>query len=310
MILSARDLTFTYPGGITALDGLDLDVPGSGRMAVLGANGAGKTTLLLHLNGSLRPARGEIRLAGRPVGYDRRSLLAWRSKVGLVLQDPDDQLFAGSVREDVSFGPLNLGLGADEVDERVAAALAAMRIEALADRPVHMLSGGQKKRVAIAGVVAMRPEVLILDEPSSGLDPHGVAHLLAALDHLLEAGTSIVYTTHDVDLACAWADRVAVFAAGQVIREGAPEVVLADQALLRRTHLRRPLTLDVGLALRESGLIAGDAPLPRSRRALLDLLSELPGQPKQPSEADRRHRRGLNPASSGGAGRSQTRVDG
>ncbi len=285
MILSARGLRFVYPGGIPALDGLDLDVPAGGRLAVLGPNGAGKTTLLMHLNGTLRPDGGEIRLDGNPVAYDRRALARWRAAVGLVLQDPDDQLFAGTVEQDVSFGPLNLGLGEDEVRARIAAALARMRIDPLARRPIHMLSFGQRKRVAIAGVLAMQPRVLLLDEPTGGLDPHGVVHLLAALDHLVAAGTTIVYATHDVDLACAWSDAVAVFAEGRVVARGRPEVVLVDDGVLRRAHLRLPLALEIGLRARELGLIAADAPLPRSRGEVADLLARIAGRPAAASDA-------------------------
>lgn len=274
MILSARGLRYSYAGGIEALRGLDLDVPAGGRLAILGPNGAGKTTLLLHLNGTLRPSSGALRLEGRPVAWDRRSLTRWRRTVGLVLQDADDQLFAGNVYQDVSFGPLNLGLAEDEVRGRVGDALAAMRIDALAKRPVHMLSAGQKKRVAIAGVLAMRPRILVLDEPTAGLDGHGVSHLLAALRHLADSGTTIVYTTHDVDLACAWSDAVAIFHEGRVVGHGDARDVLADGDLLRRAHLRLPLVLDVALAARAAGLLPDDVALPRSRDALLALLNE------------------------------------
>lgn len=286
MILSARGLRYAYSGGVEALKGLDLVVPRGGRLAILGPNGAGKTTLLLHLNGTLRPSAGALELDGRPAAWDRRSLTRWRVMVGLVLQDPDDQLFAGNVYQDVSFGPLNLGLPEDEVRQRVAEALTAMRIGDLAERPVHMLSGGQKKRVAIAGVLAMRPEVLILDEPTAGLDSHGVSHLLAALGHLSDAGTTIVYTTHDVDLACAWSDTVAIFHDGEVIGSGQARNVLVDGDLLRRAHLRPPLVLDVGLALKDLGLLPGDAVLPRSRDTLLAALRQLEPQ-GQSKEAPR-----------------------
>ena len=279
MILAAQGLHYAYPGSVAALRGLDLDIPSGKRLAILGPNGAGKTTLLLHLNGTLRPDAGEVRLEARPVRYDRRFLAGWRGTVGLVLQDPDDQLFAGSVFQDVSFGPLNLGLTESEVRQRVQTALAALRISDLGDRPIHMLSFGQKKRVAIAGVMAMHPRVLLLDEPTGGLDPLAQAHLLAALQRLADGGTTIVYTTHDVDLACAWSDRVAVFESGQVAACGAADAVLADAVLLRRARLRRPVALELGLAARELGLCAADAPLPRSRPELIDLLRRIAGAP-------------------------------
>jgi cobalt/nickel transport system ATP-binding protein len=285
VILAARSLHYAYPGSVPALQGLDLEVPGGRRLAILGPNGAGKTTLLLHLNGTLRPDAGEVRLEARPVRYDRRFLAGWRATVGLVLQDPDDQLFAGSVFQDVSFGPLNLGLAEPEVRQRVQSALAALRISDLGERPIHMLSFGQKKRVAIAGVMAMHPRVLLLDEPTGGLDPLAQTHLLAALQRLADGGTTIVYTTHDVDLACAWSDRVAVFEGGQVAACGAADAVLADAALLRRARLRRPVALEMGLAARDLGLCAANAPLPRTRSDLIDLLRGIAGadRPETPA---------------------------
>ena len=161
-LLAVRDLGYRYPGGVVALQDVNLQVQKGRRLAILGANGSGKTTLLLHLNGTFRPTAGEIRMDGQPASYDRRSLIHWRRRVGLVLQEPDDQLFAATVEQDVSFGPLNLGVSELETRERVSEALAALRITSLAQRATHTLSFGQKKRVAIAGILAMRPEVLVL----------------------------------------------------------------------------------------------------------------------------------------------------
>ena len=286
VILAARALGFRYPGGIVALDGLDLDIAVGETLAILGPNGSGKTTLLLHLNGSLRPERGEILIDGQAARYDQRALNRWRAQVGLVLQDPDDQLFAGSVFQDVSFGPLNLGLAEREVRAQVAEALEHLHIAALADRPVHMLSLGQKRRAAIAGVLAMEPRVLVLDEPTAGLDPHGVVHLLSVLRRLAEAGTTIVYTTHDVDLALAWSDRVALFAGGRVRACGIPEVVLGDDTLLRAAHLRRPILLELGLRARDLGLIGVDQPLPKSMTEMNELLRRLAGRIPAPAVSD------------------------
>lgn len=271
-IIAVRDLCFTYPGGIAALSGLDLVIDAGETLAILGPNGGGKTTLFLHLNGSLRPDRGMIEVEDQPARYDRRTLLRWRATVGLVLQDPDDQLFAGTVFQDVSFGPLNLGLGEAEVRARVTRVLADLRLTALADRPIHMLSLGQKRRVAIAGALAMAPRLLILDEPTAGLDPRGAAHMLAALRRLAAAGTTLVYATHDVDLACAWSSRVALLSDGRVLATGPADEVLADEALLRRAHLRRPLALDVGRTARDLGLVDDAVPLPRTAEEVRDLL--------------------------------------
>ncbi|MFZ1643116.1 MAG: ABC transporter ATP-binding protein, partial [Candidatus Contendobacter sp.] len=244
-LLAVRGLEYVYPGGITALHHLDLTIEKGRKLAILGPNGSGKTTLLLHLNGTFRPTRGEVWLDGCPAGYDRRSLNDWRRRVGLVLQEPDDQLFAATVGQDVSFGPLNLGLSAAETGERVREALESLRIAHLTDRATHMLSFGQKKRVAIAGVLAMRPEILVLDEPTAGLDPHGVTHLLGVLQQLHEAGATLVFSTHDVELAYAWADRVAVFHEGTVLCQGETTAVLGDREMLHRARLRPPLLLEL-----------------------------------------------------------------
>ena len=269
-LLTLRGLDYAYPGGRIALRDLNLTIPQGRKLALLGANGSGKTTLLLHLNGTLRPTCGEIQLAGQPVGYDRRSLIQWRRRVGLVLQDAEDQLFAATVGQDMSFGPLNLGLSATEARERVNEALAALRIAELVDRATHTLSFGQKKRVAIAGILAMRPEILVLDEPTAGLDPHGVTHLLGALQQLHDAGATLVFSTHDAELAYAWADEVGVFHDGAVLRQGAAAAVLADRDLLRQARLRPPLLLEVTEAL---GLDHDQAAL-RSREAVLARLRE------------------------------------
>jgi cobalt/nickel transport system ATP-binding protein len=272
-MLSARGLRYSYPGGVEALAGLDLEIARGERLAILGANGAGKTTLLMLLNGTLRPAAGAISVGGAAAGYDRASLRRWRQQVGLVLQDPDDQLFAATVFEDVSFGPLNLGLAPEAAAARVTAALEALRIADLAERPTHMLSYGQRKRVAIAGIVAMDPGILLLDEPTAGLDPLGVTHLLVALRALSERGTAIVLATHDMDIAYGWADRIAIFGERRIALAGSPEAVFEDADMLKRLRLRPPLLWDIGRLLRQRGLLDAGQPLPRSRRQMLAALS-------------------------------------
>ncbi|SFL53962.1 energy-coupling factor ABC transporter ATP-binding protein [Geodermatophilus ruber] len=273
--LAAEGLVAGYERGRPVLDGATLRVPAGRRLAVLGANGSGKTTLLRCLSGALRPAAGAVVLDGVPLEHSRRGLRAHRQEVQLVLQDPDDQLFSASVAQDVSFGPLNLGLDEDAVRARVAEALTLLAVDVLAERPTHHLSYGERKRVAIAGAVAMRPCVLLLDEPTAGLDPSAVAEALAALARLQEHGSTVVMSTHDVDLALAWADEVAVVVDRAVV-QGAPADVLGDDALLARARLGRPWALTVGTRLRELGVLA-DGPLPRDVAGLLTALPERPG---------------------------------
>ncbi len=214
-LLEFENVTFRYPDGNVGLDTCSLRITRGSRNALIGANGAGKTTLFQHTNGLLRHQSGTIRYAGRPLDYSRAGLRALRSAVGLVFQNPDQQLFSASVQEDVSFGPLNLGLDMDTVRRRVQDALRAVRMAEHADRPVHNLSFGQKKRVCIAGVLAMQPQLLILDEPMAGLDHAMRQELLAVFDHLHEQGITLLLATHDIDFAYRWADRIHVMAGGR-----------------------------------------------------------------------------------------------
>ncbi|MFI8103649.1 energy-coupling factor ABC transporter ATP-binding protein [Streptomyces sp. NPDC086023] len=258
---------YAYEDGPAVLADVGFGIPAGRALVLLGRNGAGKTTLLRLLSGGLRPGSGELRLDGERVRHDRAGLTRLRTSVQLVTQDPDDQLFAASVDQDVSFGPMNLGLPEEEVRARVAEALTALDIEALRDRPTHLLSFGQRKRAAIAGAVAMRPRVLILDEPTAGLDPHGQERLLAALGRLRELGTTVVMATHDVDLALRWADDAAVLVPGGV-RTGPVAELLADAELLAAAGLRLPWATAVAGLLRERGLLAPDVPAPRTPEEL------------------------------------------
>jgi cobalt/nickel transport system ATP-binding protein len=260
---------YAYPGGIAALSDVSLGVSPGEKVAILGANGAGKSTLLSILNGTMRPERGVLRLNGSEVRYDRNGLRELRTQVGMVLQDPDDQLFAASVFEDVSFGPANLGLSETEIIGRVDAALHSVEIADLRDRPTHMLSFGQRKRVAIAGIVAMQPRYLLLDEPSAGLDPIGVTQLMAALARISATDTAIMLATHDVDTAYAWADRIVIFGAGRIARSGAPDTVFADAEVLKELRMRPPLIWEVARALRINGALDASLPMPRDRDGII-----------------------------------------
>lgn len=234
--IEVRSLHHAYPDGTPALRGVDLRIAPGESVAVIGANGAGKSTLLLHLNGLLLPARGEVRIHGAPVTRD--NLQAVRQAVGCVFQDADDQLFMPTVHDDVAFGPSNQGLAAPEVQARVHAALDAVGATHLGARAPYRLSGGEKRAVAIAGVLAMAPKVLVLDEPSSGLDPAGRRRLIELLRSFRQTR---VIATHDLNLVLEVCQRVLVMHEGRLEADGPPETLFADVALLRRCHLEPPL---------------------------------------------------------------------
>jgi cobalt/nickel transport system ATP-binding protein len=232
--IAARGLRYRYPNGVVGLDGVDLRIAHGERVAVLGPNGAGKTTLMLHLNGLL-VGEGRLEVAGLPVGEgDARAL---RAAVGLVFQDPDDQLFMPTVAEDVAFGPLNLELSREEVAARVAAALAAVRMEHVRPRAPHQLSLGQRRRVAIATVLAMRPQLLVLDEPSANLDPRARRELLEVLDGI---DRTMLVVTHDLPFAAQLCERAVILSGGRVVADGPCTDLLADKALLAAHDLELP----------------------------------------------------------------------
>ena len=234
------DVHHTYPDGRVALHGVDLAVATGERVAVLGPNGAGKTTLVLHLNGVLAPTAGRVTVDGLDT-TDKAALREVRRRVGLVFQDPDDQLFCPTVRQDVAFGPANLGLGADEVAARVAEALDAVGMAAAIDRPPHHLSLGERRRVAVATVLAMRPTTLVLDEPSANLDPAARAELAAVLRGLREL--TLVVVTHDLPYALELCPRSVVLDGGRIVDEAPTAELLADAERLATHRLALPAGL-------------------------------------------------------------------
>ena len=237
--LRVESLSYTYPDGRQALHEVSLRVEPGERVALLGPNGAGKTTLALHLDGILLAQRGTVQVAGAIV--DRGSLPEVRRRVQLVFQDPDDQLFSPTVRDDVAFGPANLGLRGAELDARVADALAAVGMADHAHLPPHHLSFGQRRRVAIATVLAMRPDVLVLDEPTSNLDPAGRRELGEILD-LLDA--ALLVATHDLPFALWLCPRAVVLDEGRVVADGPTRDLLADQSLMSAHRLELPYGFD------------------------------------------------------------------
>ncbi len=238
-VLDVRGLAYAYPDGHQALYGVDLQVHEGERVALLGPNGAGKTTLVLHLNGILAAGAGSVAVSGLPVA--KPNLREIRRRVGLVFQDPDDQLFLGTVRQDVAFGPTNLGIRGGELDRRVLAALDQVGMAEFVDRPPHHLSFGQRRRVAVATVLAMRPEILVLDEPSSNLDPASrreLADIVRGLD------VTLLMVTHDLPYALELCPRSVVLGDGVVVADGATYDVLTDDALMRAHRLELPFGFD------------------------------------------------------------------
>ncbi|MQY52055.1 ABC transporter ATP-binding protein [Rhodocyclus tenuis] len=271
-LLEFDALRYRYDDGTAGLDGCSLSVQSGSRNALIGANGSGKTTLFLHANGLLRPEAGEVRYAGTPLDYRRAGLRAARTHIGIVFQNPEHQLFSANVREDVSFGPLNLGLDTATVSARVDAALAAVGMQTLAERPVHNLSFGQKKRVAIAGVLAMQPRVLLLDEPMAGLDARMQDDLLALLERLHHDGMTILLATHDIDFAYRWADQIHLMAAGRCTATLATASLAEHADALAAAGLRLPDVIHVQRALVAHGVLPASAP---AATCLSDLLARL-----------------------------------
>ncbi|GAW92727.1 ATP-binding cassette domain-containing protein [Calderihabitans maritimus] len=241
-VIEVSDLHFAYRDGTTALRGVSFSLEPGSKVALLGSNGAGKSTLLLHLNGLFLPQQGIIRVLGREI--NKKTELWVRQKVGIVFQDPDDQVFSSTVWEDVAFGPLNMGFSSEEVTRRVNWALEVMGIQHLQEKPPHNLSYGQKKRVAIAGVLALDPEIVIMDEPMAFLDPRGQEDLKEILEWLHEQGKTLIVATHDVDFAAAWAETVLVMKNGVLLREGTREL-LTDEKIIEEAGLRLPLVVQI-----------------------------------------------------------------
>jgi cobalt/nickel transport system ATP-binding protein len=253
-VLEVRDLCHRYPHlDSNALDKINLKVFKGERVAVLGANGAGKSTLFKHLNGILLPLSGEVLVKGEIV--TKKNVRACRETVGIVFQDPDDQVLAPSVEEDIAFGPINMGLSRSEVEKRVKEALEMVGLTGFEERAPHHLSGGQKKLVAIAGILAMRPEVIVLDEPTAGLDPLSSARVLELIMKMnRELGITLLLSTHDVDVVPYFAERVFVLHHGRLEADGNPDEIFNDPELLRKAHLRLPRVAEVFEMLQQEGL--------------------------------------------------------
>ncbi|MEE0741871.1 MAG: energy-coupling factor ABC transporter ATP-binding protein [Emergencia sp.] len=255
IIVETKDLTYVYADGTKALDGINLNIERGERIAIMGANGSGKSTFFLTLNGISRPTSGKVYIDGKEIDYSRKGLIEVRRKVGIVFQDPDNQLFSSSVRQEISFGLFNIGYGPQEVREKVEAVIRDLNIESFSEKPTHFLSGGQKKRVAVADILVMEPEIMILDEPASGLDPKHIKLLDDIIDQLTDRGITVIIATHDAQRSLSWADRLILFHEGKIIGEGKPVDVLRDAELLQTTNLEKPAVLKLFDHLTAAGIL-------------------------------------------------------
>jgi len=278
MLFRLENVSYRYPDGTLALDGVSLSFEKGERIALLGPNGCGKTTLLLHLNGILKPTSGKVYFEDKPLEYASKSLLNLRRRVGFIFQDPNDQLFAPTVKQDVAFGPLNLGQPIDKVKKSVDEALKTVGMSEYADKPPHFLSLGQKKRVALAGVLAMQPEVLVMDEPTSNLDPRASIEILRLLLRLnQEFGFTLILATHDVDTVPLFANKLYIMSKGKIVLEGSPEEIFSNTELIRSVNLRSPRITHLFEILRRKNHLPVNKKLPltigEARKEILWLLN-------------------------------------
>ncbi|WNY23156.1 Vitamin B12 import ATP-binding protein BtuD [Methanimicrococcus hongohii] len=274
MILETKNLEFSYPDGTKAIDDISITIPEGKKVSFVGKNGSGKSTLFLLLNGTLKPKSGKVLFGGKEVNYSASGLRELRKKVGIVFQNSDDQLFAPTVYQDIAFGPLNLGYSKEEIERVVNQMLDHFGLQSLKDKPPHHLSGGQKKRVAIAGVLAMDPDIIILDEPLSNLDPVGADEILDILNELNGLGKTIIISTHDVDLAYQWSDYVYLLSSSKLINEGTPGFVFSNDEEVRNSALKSPFILDVYRELEKRWLAPGNAQ-PKDIPELVQLLRSI-----------------------------------
>lgn len=274
-VIEAQDVSYTYEGNIEkALDSLNLKIRKGSRVAFMGGNGSGKSTFFLCLNGIRKPDSGRICINGTPIEYTRKGLLDIRGKVGIVFQEPDNQLFSASVYEEISFGILNLGADEQTARREVEQVIRELEITPFQERPAHALSGGQKKQVAIADILVMNPEVMILDEPASALDPVHTRKVQEIVGRLTDKGITVLMATHDMDYAYSWADEIVLMHEGRVLRQGPPDEVCADLETLEEAGLEQPSVLRLYECLRCKGMISRADRLPRSTEELIGMLEK------------------------------------
>lgn len=278
VILKAEDVYFSYEDDDShALNGLSMEIKRGEKIAIMGANGSGKSTFFLCCTGVLWPQKGKMYLEGKEIRYDKKSLLELRSKVGIVFQDPDNQLFSASVYQEISFGILNLGVPEEKAREEVERVIADLEITPFRHKPTHALSGGQKKQVSIADILVMHPDIIILDEPVAALDPRHTMMVNHMVDQMTENGITVLMATHDVNYAYEWADEIMLFHEGKVLMRGTPAEVFENRAVLEQTNLKPPVVLELFESLQEKGILNTSLPFPKDLNMLENyLISCLP----------------------------------
>lgn len=267
--IELQNLTYQYPDGTVALNNISLEIEQGKKIALLGNNGAGKSTLLLHLNAILTPTSGKFFYKGNAFTYKRKEKKLLRGDVGVVFQDSETQLFSSSVYEDIQYGPRNMGLSKEQVDEVVQKAMELTDTLSLKEKPPHFLSIGQKKRAAIATVLSMNPSLMIFDEPTAGLDPYYSNRIVSILEQSANENRTILVSTHDIDFAYEWADEIWVLSGGKLIAKNRPVEVFQDASVLEQSHLRLPWVLEVYEKIK-GGLNKQNSP--RSKEELFEML--------------------------------------
>ena len=276
IILKAEDLYFSYDDDNShSLNGLSLEIKKGQKVAIMGANGSGKSTFFLCCTGIHKPQKGKLYLDGKEVKYNKKGLLDLRSKVGIVFQDPDNQLFSASVYQEISFGILNLGVSEEQAKKEVEEVINYLEITPFRSKPTHALSGGQKKQVSIADILVMHPEIIILDEPAAALDPRHTTMVNHIVEQMTENGITVLMATHDVNYAYEWADEVILFHEGKVLMNGSPEQVFGNRAALRQTNLEPPAVLELFESLCKKGILKSSLPFPKNLKTLEGYIEEV-----------------------------------
>ncbi len=276
IIIKAENLHFSYDDGYTySLDGLSLDIHRGRKIAFMGANGSGKSTFFLCCNGINRPSQGTLYFNGKPYDYSKKGLLELRSKIGIIFQDPDDQLFSASVYQEISFGILNLGFSEKDAKSEVDRVIDYLEITPFRDKPTHALSGGQKKQVSIADILVMHPDIIILDEPAAALDPKHTAMVNKIVDKMTESGITVMMSTHDVNYALDWADEIILLHKGKVLIQGSPLEVFSNKSALAMTNLEQPAVLQLFEQLCKKGILKPTLPLPKNLHTLENYIENI-----------------------------------